>query len=102
MKTNKRNTLPAEYSLTWSVCIGMLAGFIITILIGISIDNIAAGIATGPALGAGIGFSIHGYLNRRTKQVNTEDEKRAHKKLLLAYTLLGILLLASVIFYLMN
>ena len=106
MKTNikYRNKIPMiiEHSYAWSMTIGMSIGFLITIFIGTSTDHVAVGIASGPALGSGFGFAIHGFLNRKNENITTQENTTKRTIYFVAFTLLGILLFASALFYLMN
>ena len=98
----RKEIVPVEHSYAWSMTIGIVVGFLITLLFGISLDNIAVGIATGPALGVGIGFAIHGFLNRNGVQLTFSKSNSKKTKSLIALLVLGMLLILSVYIYLMN
>lgn len=104
MKTNQiqkheNNDVQNNNALVLHLLIGVFVGFLISLPMGIYIEDIALGIIIGPALGIGIGFGIHGYINRKTDKYAYQHYSVGVHKIGYSMLILGICILFLILIY---
>lgn len=106
MKNDAINTKEVDYfssetHFVRNFSIGMILGYVIMLIIGVLVDDIKLAIIIGPALGTGLGFGIHGVLNRN-KEVRNYSKLKSMIKYIIAFLLFGLLLFGVILTYLIN
>lgn len=88
-----------NYSLVIHLLIGVFVGFLVTLPMGIFIDDISLGIIVGPPLGIGIGFAIHTYANRNNDDYTRQQYSVGVHKIGYSMLILGICILMLILIY---
>lgn len=101
LKNKEVDYFSSETHFVRNFSVGMILGYLIMLIVGVLVNDITIGIITGPALGTGLGFGIHGVINRNKEVINYSQSK-SMVKLLVALLLFGLLLFGLIITYLVN
>ena len=90
-----------KYPKGYWMSIGIGIGVAIGVAMGPLFDNIGIGIAIGIAIGSGIGASLERKNKDNLRPLNEQEQKRQKLGTVIALVLVGVLLMAALIAYLL-